>query len=550
MHRERKYKRYSRRNPTYMPGQRRAGSLALIALAVSTTAVGVMQICAAEPTPSQQVSATAPMNCAALMSRQFAHTTLASAAVVSAGAFKSPSPELAGPPADFSKLPAFCRVVGSIHPRSDSDIRFELWLPIYGWNGKFAQTGNGGAAGSIVYSSLADPLGRGYAVANTDTGHQGGMGDFSWALEHPAKLVDYADRAVHELTIVGKAITAAAYGSPPVKSFWVGCSTGGRQGLMEAERYPQDYDAIVAGAPASNWVPLMSLAISIQRNLGGHDGLGFDKLAVLQNAAIAKCSGADGAKDRIIGEPSQCTFDPGTLQCRSGVTKECLTAPEVAAARRIYAGVVTKSGQVLIPGTGPGSEPLWAAYASPQFSIGTSYFRNVVIQDPKWDPSAFNVDVDVAMAQKADGGATAAMNPDLRSFIGHGGKLITYHGTTDGLIPYGNSLNYYRSVVSKLGQAKAADSVRFFPVSGMGHCSGGEGAFVVDWLGALEHWVNTGKAPDTLQGAHPVMPPGPPGMPQPMSTGFTRPICAYPSSPKYRGTGDARDAKNFSCTSP
>jgi len=213
--------------------------------------------------------------CASLASRSFANTTIASAEVVAAGALSVP---IAGPPglaADYSKLPSFCRVSGSIKPTADSDIRFEVWLPAERWNGKFLQTGNGGAAGALVHASMAEPLSRGYAVAHTDTGHQGGLGDFGWAVGHPEKLIDYQYRAVHELTVVGKAITAAHYGEAPDKSYWNGCSTGGRQGLKEAQRYPEDYDAIVAGAPASNWSALMSLSVLIQRNLGP-DGLGAD----------------------------------------------------------------------------------------------------------------------------------------------------------------------------------------------------------------------------------------------------------------------------------
>ena len=495
---------------------------------------------------AQVRNAAAGTSCAGLASRSFANTTIASAEVVAAGAFSSP---IAGPPglaADYSKLPSFCRVAGSIKPTADSDIRFEVWLPAESWNGKFLQTGNGGAAGALVHASMAEPLSRGYAVAHTDTGHQGGLGDFGWAVGHPEKLIDYQYRAVHELTVVGKAITAAHYGEAPDKSYWNGCSTGGRQGLKEAQRYPADYDAIVAGAPASNWSALMSLSVLIQRNLGP-DGLGADKLGVLKEAAIAACDAQDGVTDRVIGRPDQCRFDPAATQCATGQSGQCLSPNEVAAAKRIYAGLRDERGQILMPGTGPGSEPLWGAYASPGFAIGTNYFRNVVVNDPAWDPATFNASSDFARAEQIDNGAAKAMDPDLSAFIARGGKLITYHGTTDGLIPFGNTVNYYESVVAKVGKRAAEESVKLYLVPGMDHCAGGEGAFAIDWLTPLENWVEKGEAPGALPAAHPAAVPGPPGAPPASSKPFTRPVCVYPLVAQYKGSGDDSQAASFAC---
>ena len=492
-------------------------------------------------------AATSPKSCADLAALSLPNTTITGTEAVAAGAFKSPTPAFPGFTADYTKLRAFCRVTGSIKPSADSDIRFEVWLPADGWNGKFMQTGNGGAAGSIVHASLADALERGYAVANTDTGHQGGGGDFSWVSGHPEKLTDYAYRAVHELTVVGKAVTAARYGKNAERSYWNGCSTGGRQGLKEAQRYPEDYDAIVAGAPASNWSPLMAFSILTQRNMTGPEGLVASKLAVLTEAAIAACDARDGVADRVIGAPKMCAFDPASTQCGAGKTEACLTAPEVAAAKRIYAGVVNKTGEVLMPGTGPASETLWAAYASPQFAIGMSYFRNAVANDASWDPATFDVDADVARADAQDGGAANAMDPDLSAFIARGGKLITYHGTADGLIPYGNSVNYYESVVAKLGADAVKDHVALYLVPGMRHCGGGEGAHVVDWIGALEEFDRTGKVPSALHASHPASQTGAPGAPVGPGKAFTRPVCPYPQVAKYEGQGDEVDAASWQC---
>ena len=490
------------------------------------------------------------MQCENLKSIHAVNTTISSAETVAAGAFKAPTPAFPGIGADYSKLPAFCRVSGTIRPTPDSDIRFELWLPIKGWNGRFMQTGNGGAAGAIVYTSLADPLTRGYAVANTDTGHQGGAGDFSWAAGHPERLTDYAYRAVHELTIVGKVITVTYYGKSPRKSYWDGCSTGGRQGLMEAQRYPNDYDAIIAGSAASNWTPLTALSVVIHNNLGPGK-LGLDKLNILRQAALDACDATDGVKDNVISNPATCHFDPGVTQCKAGQTEKCLSAEEVAAARRIYAGVVDSKGKVWFPGTGPASEQLWGAYATPQFDIGTSYFRYVVTGDPDWNSATFDADKDMPMAEKVDGGKYTAMDPDLSAFFRHGGKLITYHGTADGLIPYRNSVNYFNSVIAKLGKRTVHKSARLYLVPGMSHCSGGDGAFAVDWLTAMENWVEKRKAPMALPGTHPAMPAGgPPGMAgAAASHAFTRPICPYPKIPRYQG-GDADKAASFECKAP
>jgi feruloyl esterase len=522
---------------------------------LSTTLVlatlGLLGACSRnEPATSsapQTAAATAPKSCEALAALALPNTTISGVEAVAAGAFKSPAPAF-GPGPDFSKLPAFCRVMGSIKPSADSDIRFEVWLPADGWNGKFMQTGNGGAAGSIVYASLAEPLARGYAVANTDTGHQqGGAGDFGWAAGHPEKVTDFAYRAVHELTVVGKAVTAVRYGKTPERSYWDGCSTGGRQGLKEAQRFPDDYDAIVAGAPANNWSALMGFSITVQRNMTGPDSLPASKVGVLTEAALAACDARDGVVDRVIGQPKMCTFDPASTQCTAGKTEGCLTPTEVAAAKRIYAGVVTKDGTVLMPGTGPASETLWAAYASPQFSIGTSSFRNVVMNDPSWDPATFDVDRDVARAEAQDGGAAKAMDPDLSKFFAHGGKLIMYHGTADGLIPYGNSVNYYESVVAKLGADAVKDHAVLYLVPGMSHCAGGEGASEIDWIGALERFDATGKPLVPLMASHSGRQPGPPGAPAAPGKAFTRPVCLYPQLARYKGQGDETDASSWEC---
>lgn len=477
------------------------------------------------------------VSCEDLGSRTFGDASVSSAQLVTAGTFMPPAPDYMPFSMDYAALPAFCRVTGTIRPTADSDIRFELWLPADHWNGRFLQTGNGGAAGLIVYSSMVEPLLRGYAVANTDTGHRGSIADFSWAVGHPEKLTDYQYRAVHELTVAGQAITSAHYGKAPEKAYWLGCSTGGRQGLKEAQRYPTDYDAVVAGAPANNWSPLVSQSMMIEHSIGP-GGLGADKLGLLKEAAIAACDDRDGVADRVIGDPRRCDFDPASLQCADGPSDDCLTPLEVRTARKIYAGLVSGTGEVLMPGTGPGSETAWAP---PGFHIGTNYYRNVVMQDPDWDPATFDVDADLARAEEIDGGAAKAMDPDLSAFLAHGGKLLLYHGTTDGLIPAGNTVRYFESVVDALGQETVDAGVRFYLVPGMDHCAGGEGAYRIDWLAAMENWVEENRPPAALPASHPAAEPG---------QAFTRPACAYPEIASYTGNGDVDDAASFACLAP
>lgn len=500
--------------------------------------------------PAQPARALSAASCAALAKLPIAHAQILTAELVSAGAFHPPSAEPFGAPPDFTKLPPFCRIAGSLHPTADSDIRFELWLPAESWNGRFLQAGNGGAAGALVYSALIDPLARGYAVAHTDTGHQGALGSFDWAAGHPERVTDYAYRAVHELTLTAKAIVARAYGTQPAKSLWMGCSTGGRQGLMEARRYPADYDAIIAGAPANNLVPLLGLSVLINKELLARDGLRVDKLSLLKEAAIKACDANDGVIDRVIGDPRRCDFDPKVLSCTQAPSAQCLNDTELAAAQRIYSGLVTKDGRVLIPGTGVAGEPAWAALASPFFDIGTSFFRYVIKHDPDWQAASFDVDRDMAQASAVDGGTLTEMTGDLGPFFARGGKLLTYHGTTDGLIPYRNTENYYHRLVERVGQRRVSEQVRLYLVPGMDHCFGGEGAFAVDWLSALESWVDHGQAPAALPASHYALP-TPGSRETPLTTRpFTRPVCPYPAVARYSGSGDETLAASYACTDP
>ena len=487
--------------------------------------------------PSPASAAT----CESLRSLSLPNVTVTQAIVVGPGQF---SPQGAGGtvPPDAAKLPAFCRVAATLTPTRDSDIKIEVWMPGQGWNGKFLGVGNGGWAGNISYPAMAEGLGRGYAVASTDTGHSGNGGDASFALGHPEKLIDFGYRAVHEMTAAAKRFVSAFYDTAPRFSYWNGCSTGGKQGLTEAQRFPADYDGIIAGAPANNWTRLMTGLLWAGRATLSDPAnrLPAEKLAILNRAALNACDARDGVADGVIENPRSCRFDPQVVRCKEGDGADCLTAAQVEAAKKIYGPATNpRTGEALFPGLPPGSESGWSqATGGPApFPIPDSHFKYVVFEDPKWDFRTLDFDRDVARAERVDNGTLTATNPDLNAFIKRGGKLLMYHGWNDQLITAQNSVNYYESVRSTVGAPRTDAAVRLFMAPGMAHCAGGPGPNQADWLAALEQWVERGVAPTRIVASRPAV-------------GRTRPLCAYPQVAQYSGSGSTDDAANFSCVAP
>jgi feruloyl esterase len=441
----------------------------------------------------------------------------------------------------FDHLPAFCRVAATLAPSSDSEVKIEVWMPAAGWNGKLQSVGNGGWAGVISYGALASALAEGYATASTDTGHTGNSGKF--ALGHPEKMIDFAYRAVHAMTLAAKAIITRFYGHGPRISYWNGCSTGGRQGLTEAQRYPADYNAILAGAPANNRIHLyvwsLSIAQAVQRNEASY--IPPSKYAVVHGAALDACDALDGLKDGLIGDPTRCHFDPNVLRCQDGDAPSCLTAPQVETARKMYAAARNpRTTEEIYPGLEPGSELGWAIHAGPQpLSFAVDGFKYVTFQDPNWDFRTLNLDSDVVFADKVDDGATSAMDPNLSEFFGRGGRLLMYHGWSDPNIAPLNTVHYYQSVLKAMGGTATA-SIRLFLFPGMGHCGGGEGPNTFDAMGTLAEWFEWADAPSQLVASH-------------LANGVvdrTRPICAYPQVAAYKGSGSVDDAANFVCKAP
>src|SRR5579883_420645 len=355
-------------------------------------------------------AALATTPCASLKSVSLPNTTITMAEPVPAGTFTPPGANAGGGRGGQRggqnaglTVPAFCRVAATLKPSSDSEIDMEVWLP-ENWNGKFEFVGGGGWAGVISYPAMAQALEEGYATASTDTGHKGGTANF--AIGHPEKLVDFAYRAVHESTVKSKAIMMTFYDRAPKYSYWNGCSTGGRQGLMEAQRYPDDFDAIVAGAPANYQTHLHTwdLSVSVPVLKDPAAVVSPAKAAMLNKAVLNACDAKDGVKDGLLNDPRSCKFDPATLLCKAGDSDSCLTAPQLEAVKRMYSPAKTKSGQIVFPGKEPGSETGWNAIAGGQAPQGVSLGSFLVAyDDANWDWKSFDLDRDLKMVDEKVG---------------------------------------------------------------------------------------------------------------------------------------------------
>ncbi len=487
--------------------------------------------------------AIAQTPCEQLKSLKPADTTITLTESAGPGAFQSPG---ALPTAVAPLLPAFCRVAATLQPSLDSEIKIEVWLPAGGvWNGKYLAAGGGGWVGSINYGAMAAAVQEGYATSSTDTGHIGGTAEF--AVGHPEKVTDFAYRAVHEMTVKAKAIMAAHYGRGPRLSYWTGCSTGGRQGLLEAQRYPADFDGIIAGAPANNQIQLSAWRFALETAALKEPArvVPLAKTALLNRAVLAACDALDGVKDGFLSDPQKCHFDASTLLCRGADAADCLTAPQLESVKQAYAPANKRTGERIYPGLVPGSEAGWTLLAAVQPEpnpIDLGMFRLVAHEDPAWDWRLFDLDRDVALADQKAGSMTA-VNSDLSAFKARGGKLLIYHGWNDGgsagAISPLNTLDYHSSVLAQMGQ-KQEDWLRLFMVPGMAHCGGGPGPNQFNILGALERWRELGIAPEQITAYHV----------ENNRVTMARPLCPYPQVAIYKGTGSTNDAANFECQVP
>lgn len=496
--------------------------------------------------------------CESLSTLALPNTTITMAQTVSAGSFVAPG-RGGAPGQALTDVPAFCRVQATLRPTADSDIRMELWLPVpasasgfgeagSGWNGKLRGTGNGGLGGGTAVNAgaLANGVRRGYATAGNNTGH---AGDSSYALSHPEQIKDFGYRSAHEMTVASKAVITAFYGKPPTLSYTAEGGGGTIAALSSAQRYPDDYDTI-AVTGMSSFLTRHTFGQMWIWQATHKDAASFippAKYEVLHKAALDACDTLDGLKDGIIGDVARCKFDPGVTLCkRPGDLNaaDCLTAPQVEAAKKIYAGPHNpRTGEEIYSPLYPGSELGWGQLAGGDTPLGipVEFFKFYVFRDGGWDYKTrpINFDSDVTASNRAEIQPVNAVDPDLGTFFARGGKLLLVDGWSDTAVPPKVAINYYNAVVKKLGARTVRESMRFFMVPGMGHGPGTTGAenFNFDALRLIEQWKENGKAPDQLIVSH---------FKDGKEVG-TRLVCQYPQVAIYKGSGSPEDSASYNC---
>ena len=488
----------------------------------------------------------AASSCTGLAALTIPGVTINAATPVAAGTLLLPGVQNA------NTLPAFCRVEATARPTSDSEIKFEVWIPpVDAWNGKFQGVGNGGYQGSISYAAMGTALRRGYATASTDTGHTGD--DVIFGQGHPEKVIDYGWRAVHVMTDTSKLVIRNAQGKFADKSYFVGCSAGGHQAMSEAQRFPDDYDGIIAGAPANNRIRQTFGFMWSWLATHTPDGapiLTAPKLALVTKAVVAACDAGDGLKDGLVDDPRKCAFDPATLLCKAGADDAtCLSQPQVDAVKKVYDGAKSpKTREQIFTGWPRGSENFgesaimgWRQYITDMKEPSrVGVFKYFLFHDPNWDVRTLDFDRDLAYADERLPFLHAASR-DLSAFKKRGGKLISYAGWMDPVVPPQDTAAYYEGVARLMGgHDRTRDFYRLFIAPGMGHCSGGPGPNTFDAVGALEAWVEKGQAPDKLIATHSTA----------GKVDRSRPLCPYPQVARYLGKGSIDDAANFTCVAP
>lgn len=482
------------------------------------------------------------------------NTTITSIQPIPAGPFAAPvsaeAPAAVAPPQAAGRggrtaqpavrVPAYCRVLMVLEPSPDSHIEAAMFLPAENWNGKLQVVGNGGWAGSISYPAMAAALREGYATASNDTGHHandaGGGGMFG--LGHPEKITDFAYRAMHETVVKAKLITAAFYGKSPKYSYYNGCSTGGRQGLIEATRFPEDFDGMAVGAPANPHVHLHEAGIERALELMKNNApLTQAKVEALHAAVMDSCDALDGVKDGIISNPEKCHYDPAALLCKDGEDgPNCLTPAQLQTVKIVFGDVKTKSGEVVWTGYPAGTELEVAALRNVPKSPGGVWdvVRVLGHQDKDYDWHNFDLDKELPIADKA---GIDVLTYDLSAFKAHGGKMLLYHGWADSGIPPGHTVLYYKDVLATMGKKKQDDWLRLYMEPGMGHCGGGPGPDQFNKMGVIERWREAGQAPEAILATHVTG----------STVDMTRPLCPYPQVAVYKGVGSTNDAASFAC---
>jgi feruloyl esterase len=548
----------------------RAGTLAIIfsAVLIREPRVAVATIEQDAPLPKAcELSAFAAL--------RLEGARILSAQAVAAGRFTPPQAQ-----APLSGLPAFCRIRAVATPSSDSLINFEVWVPGPStWNGKLVATGNGGYGNMLSFRDMSYALRHGYATLGGDTGHQSSTSDdLLWGFKHPEKIVDWGQRSIHAITVPAKQIVAALQVRTVRRAYFYGCSTGGHQAYAEMQRYPGDFDGLIAGAPGNNRVRLnVGFLWQFLSNHRPNDNatpiIPASKLAAITRAAVAACDANDGVKDDVVDDPRSCRFDPATIQCRPAPTPDraaergdasCLTGDQVAALNKMYAGPKNpRTGTQLYPGWPPTSEALtlgpggavtsgWQQYWGTTEPTRANFWRYWVFENPQWNWWTFDFDRDLATAEAKVGVLVDQVGANLSAFKARGGKAIVYHGWQDPVVNPIDTISYYEKLVELQGSLdETATFFRLFLVPGLGHCSGATGATNFgnpnapppkvdadhDLLSALDRWVETGTAPDRIVASRIVN----------GAVVRSRPLCPYPRKAVYRGQGSTDDAANFAC---
>jgi len=492
------------------------------------------------------IPASAQQPCESLKSINIPNITITSVTAGSPGyALPGQAGAMGNTPARTIQVP-FCRIEAFSAPSSDSHIGIEVWLPAASnWNGNFLASGNPGFIGSLSSAGLARIMERGYVAAGTDTGHVDA--GFEWAIGHPEKWEDWGHRAVHEMVVVAKTMAENYYDKPIQYSYWNSCHNGGNQGLNEAQRYPDDFDGIVASDPAF-WISHLqpgSLYISwvaLKDGVGGPSYIPPDKITVLNEAAMAACDENDGLKDGLIEDPGKCEFDPASIQCEGEDSDSCLTAGQVDTAQKIYAGAKFKDGTPIYSGFEPGSELTWNFMIENEpFSVNINYFKGMVFEDSDWDFRTFDLERDTRLGIEKTAAVVDGNNPNLKPFKDAGGKLIIVSSWNSLALPPRQVVEYYNSVEEAMGGLdQTQDFARLFSIPGAGGCVVGENFKAFE---ALQEWVEKDKAPDQIIYNHTEAGRG-------GNVYRTRPVCAHPKISKYKGSGDINDAANFTCVSP
>jgi len=484
-------------------------------------------------------AAQAPAVCENLTSLSLPYTTITTAEHIAAGQFRLAT----GNATAYADLPAFCRVTATVKPTPSSDIRMEAWLPANGWNGTFEGRGSSGIGGAVPYNDLATSLRAGYATAGSDTGHQG---DSSYALTEPEKVIDFGYRSGHEVPVKAKAIMNGYYGKGPDFSFINGCGGSAVTAQNAIQRYPGDYDAVaITGLSDKTHHIFHQMWNWDATHLNEASYISPEKYAVLHDAVIQQCDILDRVQDGVLENPKMCKFDPASIQCAAGTDGlSCLTAPQVTAVRKIYAGATNPLTHLQIfPGPLPGSEITWTRTTTGDapFRLSENFFKYFVFKDESWNSNdhPVNYATDMALADRPENLVVNALSPDISEFVANGGKLLLWEGWNDTYIPPDLAIDYYNSVVNTLGSISAQESVRLFMVPNKEHC-GWEGSLGEFDVGAeLKRWMDTDVAPERIiiEGINEQ------GRPR------TRALCPYPQVATFTG-GDSDVAANFACNAP